>query len=367
MRLPKLLSPGKVDVLIVDDASREWIEYCIPASKTFSTLPLRNVVPWIMTPQFLLKGVSRFLQKQGFGMSILCAIIDILEPKVLITYTDNGGLMGKLKSVYPEKLVISVQNGTRCQHPITGWVVGSKISVLYGFGDYEKALLDRRGVSVDEYIPAGSLKHGIYRSLHGQKKGKKKRDICFISAYRPNFSDNPVSAIRLFGKYHKSFFSALVKVCEDNELTLTVAFKTNELSEFEYYKSLDVNGSAKFIANDKKELSSYIAAEDSRVMVALLSSLAFELFGSGEKVLFGSSAQKDLIDEFGLSMNFEKMPEMVLLDSFDSDSVYTKLIALLEMDVDKYLDSTENARSYYMKTQEVYVHEQIQDRILEHC
>ena len=181
MRIPKKLNAQEADVIIVDAASSDCIQHCIPVAASVEVLPLRGVIPWLMKPRFFVRACARLIQKQSLGHSIVCAIIDVVKPKVLITYIDNAPLMSDLQDIFPEKLVISVQNGLRSEIPLLGWKVNYKLPVLYGYGVYEKHLLKKMGVKVSEYIPVGSLRYGIFRQ--NNPKVEKKYDLCYISQF----------------------------------------------------------------------------------------------------------------------------------------------------------------------------------------
>ena len=364
IRIPKKLNAEEADVLIVDTEGSDCIKHCVPITASVATLPLRRVIPWLMKTEFFIRVFARLAQKQKLGHSIICAIIDVVKPKVLITYIDNSSLMGELQDIFPEKLIISVQNGLRCE--ISGWDVNDTLPVLYGFGDYEKHFLKKRGVKVLEYIPLGSLRYGIFR--YNNPKPEKKHDICYISVF-VELSDCPPKSLKplqMLQKYEKQLFLNLLRVCEDNGYTLSVALRSEEgdkyyYNERNYFKSLDTNNIATLVDNSQKDLGSYKTVASATIIVALFTTLSVEFFGSGEKVLW--SLPSDLIAELGIAMNFEKMPEEVFLDSLEPHSIKKKYIALLKMDQKNYLEITENSRNYYMKCQKPYPQEVIKKRI----
>jgi len=369
MRIPKKLNAQEADVMIVDAVGSDCIKQCIPLTASFETLPLRGVIPWLMKTKFVIRVCARLIQKQSLGYSIVCAVIDVIKPKVLITYIDNAPLMGDLQGIFPEKLVISVQNGLRSEIPLLGgWDAKRKLPVLYGYGDYEKELLKKRDVRASEYIPVGSLRYGIFR--YKNPKLEKTYDICYISVFvdlsdcRPE--DLIALHIQMLRKYEKQIFLNLLRVCKDNGYRISVALRAEEGSmlsynERNYFKSLDTDNIATLVANRKENLGSYATVASATISVGLLTTLCMEAFGSGEKVLFASPPE--LLAEWGFSMNYGKMPDEVLLDSLKPHSIKEKYIALSKMDQNKYLKITKNARNYYMKCQKPYPHEVIKKRI----
>ena len=222
MRKVKLLNSQNVDVLIVDEMGTELIKYCIPDSASFSILPVRNVVPLIMSFNFLLRILIRIIKLKKIKDAVLFSIVDVLKPTVLITYTDTSNLMGKLHDEFPNKLTIAIQNGLRrgvedMVNNIFGTFDKYPVSVLYGFGEFEKRLLKSGGVNVVEYVPAGSLKYGIFKKQI-IINSDKKYDICLISEYE--VQDNPcaVSLMEETGQ----IFLCLTKICKEFGFSLAV-------------------------------------------------------------------------------------------------------------------------------------------------
>ena len=368
MIFPKKLNAQKADVMIVDAAGSDCIKQCIPDGASVEVLPLRGVIPWLMNPSFFIRICARLIRKKSLGHSIICAIIDVVKPKVLITYIDNAPLVGDLQNIFPEKIVISVQNGLRSEIPLLGVSDGKfKLPrVVYGFGVYEKTLFEKMGVKVFEYIPVGSLKYGLFR--HNNPKVENKYDICYIPSFvNPHYGEIGASKAQQMGReYGKQLFLSLLRVCKDNGYRLSVALKGRagsklNYNERNYFKSLDPDNVAKLVDVSQNDLGSYKTVASATINVALLSTIAMEAFGGGEKVLWVHPP--DLLAEWGVAMNYEKIPEELILESLEPDLINNKFITLSEMDQEIYLKITENARNFYMKCQRPYPHDVIKNRI----
>ena len=269
--------------------------------------------------------------------------------------------------MFPEILVISVQNGLRSEIPVLGgWDINYKLPVLYGYGTHEKDLLKKRGVKVLEYIPVGSLRYGIFQ--YNNPKVEKKYDVCYISQF-VELSGCKLGTLRprqMLLKYVKRLFLNLLRICEDNGYRFSVALRGRKgskrgYSERHFFKSLDTNNLATLVDVNQNDLGSYKTVSSATINVALFSTLGMEVFGSGGKVIFSSPSE--LLAEWGFEMNFEKMPKEVVLDSLGLHSIKRKLAALLNMDQKKYLELTESARNLYMKYQKPYPQEVIRKRI----
>ena len=113
MRSLACLDSKNVDILIVDKMGSDCIEYCIPHWASFLVLPVRRSIPWVPKLSFIYRIFIRLLKFQSLREAIIFSIIDVLKPKILITFIDNSTLMGRIHNEFPKKLVISVQNGFR--------------------------------------------------------------------------------------------------------------------------------------------------------------------------------------------------------------------------------------------------------------
>ena len=143
------------------------------------------------------------------------------------------------------------------------------------------------------------------------------------------------------------------------------------IDELNYYSEIDIHGIANLIPNNTSNFESYITASKANVVINVISTLGFEMFGAGKKVLFGASANNFAFaiswDTLG---NFNKLPDMTLLNDFNVDSMYQKLNYLIWMDNDEYINKTESARKYYMnnidtKSADELIKDKISDFLLD--
>ena len=169
-------------VLIIDKVGSEFLEYCIPESVSFSILPIRGVIPWLLNFSFIFKFFIYLFRLYDVKKALIFSIIEVLDPKVLITFIDNSPLLGEIYGQFPKKLAISVQNGFRSGFKYKeGSFSQQPMPTFYGFGAYEKNLLECKGIDTAEFIPAGSLRYGIFKKYFFINA--ETIDICYISDY----------------------------------------------------------------------------------------------------------------------------------------------------------------------------------------
>ena len=124
---------------------------------------------------------------------------------------------------------------------------------------------------------------------------------------------------------------------------------------------------AKLIPNNFSKFEGYKTASQSNIVIAVNSTLALEMFGAGRKVLFCASANNFEFAHFWDAFdNFNKFPNINLLDNFSFDSIRSKLNFLIDMDTNEYIEKTESARKYYMNHLDTKAtHELIENKITE--
>ena len=91
---------------------------------------------------------------------------------------------------------------------------------------------------------------------------------------------------------------------------------------------------------------------ESEVVVAIDSTLGYELFGYGCKLLFCVGADKDFLARWGSTGNVSTMPKLVLIEQLNSNHFEEKMDKLFFIKYQQYLTITKYARSYYMKFNE---------------
>ena len=97
-----------------------------------------------------------------------------------------------------------------------------------------------------------------------------------------------------------------------------------------------------------------------------LSTLGFEVFGHGKKVLccVGLGGGKQFIEEFGVQELIEELPKELLLFDNDEGRIAEMITDLRNMPGHDYRSLTKKARNYYMSVEEEKkTHERIQEDI----
>jgi surface carbohydrate biosynthesis protein len=370
MRKIKKINSNYADILVIDSIGSENLAYCVPENITSKVLVTRNEIPLILSIKFFIILVT-MIAKFGFTpMALISSIVKCIKPKVVLTFTDNISIMGRLADLFPICKIISVQNGVRFKW---GWDSNYTLPIYFGFGRYESELIKNRCVSVLEYKPIGSLKMGIYLSEHFKdiKKLHAKNKICFISQYRHNMLDSELKPwYSKFTGYSKEIFADIVKWSEVNNYEVSVVMANGEFDkdfnhELTYFKQTVDCSMVKFYPNVRKKFSSYKRCIDSNILVTMDSTLGFEMFGYGKKILFCGAMNDYFANIRGSVELFERVPEFAMLREVESEikPLSDKLLFLSKMTNVEYLRSTESARLFYMDFGPSYPHDIISNYI----
>jgi surface carbohydrate biosynthesis protein len=356
----KRLKIKRAKVLIVDDLLSEYLKYSIPTNISYATVPLpsRGVIPWILRFNFFVSLFKR-VAKYGFtSNSFLLSTIDVINPHVIITYVDNNQIMGELAEIFKDKLVISVQNGIRLKNNKS--INFNKIPVYYGFGDYERDLYKELGITNINYIPVGSYRMGVFLSKKNRNITYRKDSICLISQFRKidkNLSSNITSIVFSDLQKFSSVYGYKVEVLmtyEENSMHFR--------DEFDFFSKQVFYKDVSLIPNNYKNMISYNIGYSSNIIISLHSTLGFELFGCGKKVLFYfplvSKVDKNM-EEYK-----NKIPSYLLYeDCTNKEEFYKKMNFLLSVDENTYLSMCKKSMNYVMKCQNEYPHIIIKRRI----
>ena len=352
-----ILPKDKVDVLILDTASSSLVSKCIPKNLTKFFVDLNNTIPIILNLNFFFILFKKILFIGFTSRALFSAIIETKNPKVIMTFIDNDSLIGDLSLLFPNKLFIVIQNGIRIDESYSlGVKNNGNVPVFFGFGGQQKNLLLKKGVSIKEYISVGSLRCGLFLSEYNKSISKKnKNTLCFISQYTKIWEDSKDQAFRDSNLILKSVFNNAVEWSIKNGFKINLAMRRSGVGLNSYEDELEFysyKNNTEFISCYKSEpafFSSYKAAHKSSVIISVGSTLAFEMFGLGYKVLFCPGTRDNrFITKKGWNDLFSDMPDFIKLESLEPDLFNKKLDCLNNMSENEYLTKTIKVREYFM-------------------
>ena len=358
---------NKSDILIIDDEGSSFIIECIPDRLKYSIVKVREGIPYIAKPAFLFRLFARVLQFGLKNKALISAIVDVISPKVIISYIDNSPIMGELSVIFPNRIVISVQNVTRMYAYVFLDSSGDfRLPYYFSFGNYEKKIAEKYNIKYKEIYATGSLKTSIFLKNHNHSIENNK-SICLISQHWSNTSDKTI--IDYMEKIKRIYLNLIswsdkrnyeVKIAMRNKKSKRSSYK----DEVNFYNENDTYRKVELIPNTN--FSSYKAGYESSIIITMDSTLGFELLGLGKKVLFCAKTIEDTLKhKENINYIFCEIPEMLLLDGLTQHEFNNKIDALINMEGCEYLKQTEGARKYYMNFNKLPVYKVISNFICE--
>lgn len=361
--------PPKKKLLVFDDETHNDLNYVL-LDKDYYLLTIRgeNVDKFYLNPLVFFKMILNF--NGNLWTSYLIAIIKIVSPKVIITFTDNNIKFFEIAKILQDKIdFFAIQNGARYDlnrniHSFNVGLSNNNINQKYFipnffcFGDYEVQDYTEKNITIGKFYPVGSLRLANYLKEKGDEVFKKsfninyQYDILLISDAMLTDFDHRFGFIGdadLMGK----FVNFLIKYVRSNNkkflcsLKRLNSHKKNLNLELEFYKKyLSKDDYEYFLKNstlnfEKKKYLSYDLMMKSELTIATYSTILRENLSLGRKSLSVNFMKNDIF-EFPIDGIFKQTN--CSYDEFD-----TKLNEILKLDSKEYLEKIKNNHQFLMK------------------
>jgi surface carbohydrate biosynthesis protein len=296
-------------VLLIDPSGIDILTKFI-AIEDIEILDFEETNVWIF--------IRTILRMKFSTSAYVVTYIQMMQPKVVMTFIDNDVNFYKLKSMCTQTKFVAIQNGVRANYsssPTSGFF--DKLSVasveaelssdyLCVFGSASATQLTHF-IKTDA-ITVGSLKNNLFRS--SGKKLDAVSDVVLISQYPP-FSVHEVSRRIYFGtqsislldfyRIESTVAKLVAQYCLANGLSLTVCGKRDS----------ETSDEQKFFANSIGALpwsyeprgstySTYEIASAAKIVVSVDSTVGQEFLARGKRVAF-MSGRTQSADRVGLA------------------------------------------------------------------
>jgi surface carbohydrate biosynthesis protein len=372
--IPKPVAPFSCDVLVYDTLGSSWLHHCIPEQATQQVLDVRHQRPLFLTQSFFFRLMQNYIHYSGVYpyrryLSYVSTLFDHIRPRVVLTFADNNVVLGHYAMRNPSALVVSIQNAIR--GTVGSIPPNTLLPVYFSLGNAERKVFNKINITHMEYIPVGSVKLGLFLEQH--YKPEQRWDLSFCSHYRPELVAKGASRLfQLIENAQRHLFRLTCQYARNSNLSVAVLSKTRERNlqrlEHEYFRNLSGGYPFSFILGDKleDEFATYQGAFSSNLIINLCSTLGYEAFGAGRKVLFGSGYRKDLLYNWGAEYYYDELPSFICLQNDSFSEFRLKAERLLHMDTSTYKKNTQQAAEYYLAMpNDAYPHEIIRQRLTE--
>lgn len=242
-----------------------------------------------LTPQIVWLTILYVLRTKSIKVAYAAALLRCVKPKIVLTFIDNSRLFQRLAKLLGHSIrFLAIQNGTRMlsrdNPPGSPEIFHTEFACL---GQRDVDEYKNHGAHVQHFYPIGSLKDSYYRQLRPDLPVEKRFDICLISQIKPmhyQYYPKTMQSLELLTSHVKRF-------CDTHQTTVCVAARRHpddrkDLFEWEsewFRERLGVH--AEVIPNDVSVFTSYSLIDESRVSLAMHTTLLHEGFGRGNRIL----------------------------------------------------------------------------------
>ncbi len=298
------VTPKKCDLIVFEERQISDLRYILNKRKYFvlnyKEDPKINIY---LSFKILLKILKYF--KGNLYSAYLASIIELISPKLVITFFDNSIKFYDLNILFKNKIqFLAIQNGGRTDilHYKHEYKVGlskkdlSKRIFLQNylcFGSNDVKNFKKFKVNVQNFFKVGSLRLANFLKDCRIKK-KIKYDICLISDLpRSNYLSPKAYNLEDIEKGYKDLIINCIKFCKKFKKKFVFArkdygtlyandkkFLKEKLNKSEY-NFLKKNS----VTREKDKYSSYKAIYNSNVVIGVNSTMLFEKISLGGKIM----------------------------------------------------------------------------------
>jgi surface carbohydrate biosynthesis protein len=372
-----LTPPPHADIIVFEEANIHYVTNFILDRLPSFTYNMRPEIIYISAGviwcflksliSFNWRGVKLKRLKSTFFSEILrhyrLGCFRFINPKVMITITDNSGEFHWLCKNYKEIELIAIQNGCRTNSQLDK-AQKYYLKHFFCFGDYEKEFYSKFQHVVKHFYSVGSILNSYY---HFNKKDSNeiKYDICAVSNMRGKESFLSKD-LEDFWQTAEQMHLYLAEYVEEFGLRLAILSRSRigedlpdgeYLGEKEYFKKI-YNTNFDFIQRDNHKLKSYQIVDESDLVIGVSSTVVREAFGCGKKVLYC---------DFTETKKYHDYKDIIMFTDRNYDLFKNKLNNIRHIPNDEYRSRTKDYASYLMNNEpNLPSHIQIRNKIKEY-
>lgn len=376
-----IFSSPKFDLLIFDGTSLKDLKKHLLKNEKYFVLENRydNIKELHLSPKIIWKFLlNLYLNYNSLLLQdiYLITIIQVIKPKVVLTFIDNSIQFSKLSRANKDKEIkfIALQNGARLQWQeqfflFKNNLIDRNINLEYFiphflcFGEFEKDECKKHSIKVEKFNYVGNIRlSNFLKDVELRKISieKDKYDICLISDHGAWLNEYEGVQINKITQAYKGIVKLIkytIKVSQKNNLKFIFSFKRNpsnpgyedEQRWFKENLSVDEYNFIKTNSLFYKEYSSYINSFESKVVVANMSTLLRENISCGNKILSCNLTNSYLYDF--------PIKGICSINNCDFDDFNQRLLDIIKIEKNDYFNKLEMKKNYlinYNKSNECF-------------
>ena len=355
-------SPKKKNLIVFDDMSVEELKYVI---NDYNYFVLQTRAEKIKEIYFSFNLI--FITIKNFRGNIfdayLISLIEVINPKVIITFIDNSFRFYKFAKILEKKYTfLAIQNGARYEHKTISYLIKEKIIKpnYYNpyipnfccFGQYEVDDYKKYNLKVKNFFKVGSLRTANFLEdlKNSSENLRKKYDICYISEPYAwdlilNYNNQNLPMEERVGLVLKF----VVRFCMENNKKLVLVSRAkkenvigfNREQNFfkKYLTAKEFNFLEKKIFYRRDKFYSYKQMMQSRVVISSMSTMLRENLALKGKTLVCSYMPTDIFE-------FPIKDQLCVIKTRDYKKFEKKLLYILSIPNKKYFSILQKKINY---------------------
>jgi len=341
--------PKPTQVLIYGELGESFLRKAVPSSYAIEVLPIREGLPITISFSFFRRClINYFRQNLSLRQAYFSALIDEFKPRAVITFVDNNSVLGAYAELRSNVLVISIQNAVRSEVTIEKQI--GRAPLYFSLGDITKEIFLETNSSYQRIESVGSMLLGLY--LAENVFDGEDYDFVFVSSYRESWKNDNYGYVRAILDAHRTVFTHLLRYAKVHRKKIVVLSKgkvakegEHFAEEKEFYYQLAKGAEFSIVSTVKDTFKSYKTALNANLVIAIDSTLAYEVFSVGRKTIFGW-VSNTYLESHKVAVRYTKhLPESLVLNNDSYDEFHEKVTALINLRPEDYEIIIEESKS----------------------
>ena len=352
-------SPQKANLVVFDRVSVSGLE-CVVKNFSYAILDTRNetfyfsfrlMVRALMNLKYLSTSFGHYNVKGIYLLSCL----QVMKPKVVLTFVDNSSHFHWLSRIFKTVDFYAVENGIRplgCTGKVGVESIRTTEKISFTnyicYGNYEAEHFCAQGHEIDCYYPFGPVPQSYYKKNISPGIDKNiQYQVCKIAQGNWSVFEEYPDYPERFKKLIITLDNYMARYIQECGISacLPLRYDKDDFMMNYYHK---VYGDCITYVKFEQFISTYVAIEQSEVVVNSFSSVGPQALGWGKKVLFADFSGTPCHNFFASSVTrFPEVEELCVVTEDSYEAFAKKLSRLINMPYEEYFSIVKEAMSYY--------------------
>lgn len=359
-------SPQKARFVVYDRASLPGLD-CVIKNFSYDVLDARNEKFYfsfrlIIRALMNLKYVSTKFGHYNVKGVYLLSCLQMMQAKVVVTIVDDSSHFHWLSRILKTVDFYAVENGIRplgCTGKVGIESIRKTEKISFTnyicYGNYEVEHFCAQGHEIDCYYPFGPVPQSYYKKNISPGINKAiQYQVCKIAQGDWNVFEVHPDYPERFKKLIITLDNYMARYIQERGISACLPLRNhNDEYMMNYYH--EIYGDRITYVEFKQFVSTYIAIEQSEVVVNSFSSVGPQALGWGKKVLFADFSGTPCHNFFASSVTrFPEVEELCVVTEDSYDAFAKKLSRLIDMPYEEYFSIVKEAMHYYGEYDDEY-------------